>query len=144
MIVSRASRPRFENPELQQADHAAAAGRQPHELALSWLREYLCLAIVIGGAVLFGEYREGWGLSWFWNVPVFVMAIILVGALQHRLAGLGHEASHYTFMKNRLLNDLIPDLFCMFPISDDWSTSTASSTWPTTSTPTTRSGTRTC
>jgi fatty acid desaturase len=32
------------------------------------------------------------------------------------LAGLGHEASHYTFMKNRFLNDLIPDLFCMFPI----------------------------
>jgi fatty acid desaturase len=40
----------------------------------------------------------------------------LVGALQHRLAGLGHEASHYSFMKNRLLNDLVPDVFCMFPL----------------------------
>ena len=37
-------------------------------------------------------------------------------AIQHRLAGLGHESSHYSFMKNRYLNDLIPDLFCMFPI----------------------------
>ena len=47
---------------------------------------------------------------------MFLVAITLIGAVQHRLAGLGHEASHYTFMRNRLLNDLIPDLFCMFPI----------------------------
>ena len=57
-----------------------------------------------------------WGLSWFWNVPVFAIAIILIGGIQHRLAGLGHESSHYSFMKNRTLNDLIPDLFCMFPL----------------------------
>lgn len=79
-------------------------------------REYACLAIVIGGAVVFGEYRAGWGLSWSWNIPVFSLAIVLVGGLQHRLAGLGHEASHYTFMKNRFLSDLIPDFLCMFPI----------------------------
>jgi fatty acid desaturase len=84
---------------------------------LVWLAwEYLCLAVVIGGAIALAELRAVWGLLWLWNVPVFALAIILVGGLQHRLAGLGHEASHYTFMKNRLLNDLIPDLFCMFPI----------------------------
>lgn len=84
---------------------------------LFWLAwEYTCLAAVIGGAITFAEFRAGWGLSWFWNVPVFLVAIILIGGLQHRLAGLGHEASHYTFMKNRFLNDLIPDFFCMFPI----------------------------
>ena len=55
-------------------------------------------------------------LAWCWNIPVFAVAIVLVGAIQHRLAGLGHEASHYSFMKNRLLNDLVPDLFCMFPL----------------------------
>jgi fatty acid desaturase len=78
--------------------------------------EYLSLAIVIGCSVVFAEYRESFGLSWYWNVPVFAIAIILVGAIQHRLAGLGHESSHYSFMKNRYLNDLIPDLFCMFPL----------------------------
>lgn len=83
---------------------------------LCLLREYLCLALVIGGAVLFAESRAGWGLSWYANIPVFAVAITLVGALQHRLAGLGHESSHYTFMRNRFLNDLVPDLFCMFPI----------------------------
>jgi fatty acid desaturase len=83
-----------------------------HYLAL----EYFSLAIVIGSAIVFAEYRQPWGLSWFWNVPVFANAMILIGAIQHRLAGLGHESSHYSFMKNRTLNDLIPDLFCMFPL----------------------------
>jgi fatty acid desaturase len=79
-------------------------------------REYFLLAGVIGGAIFFAESRAGWGLSWDWNIPVFLIAIVLVGALQHRLAGLGHEASHYTFLKDRFLNDFIPDLFCMFPL----------------------------
>jgi fatty acid desaturase len=78
--------------------------------------EYLCLVAVIGGAVVFVEYRSSWGLAWPWNIPALAVAIVLVGAVQHRLAGLGHEASHYTFMKNKFLNDFIPDLFCMFPI----------------------------
>lgn len=90
-------------------------GRQSHESFVSGT-EYLCLVAVIGGAVVFAEYRLGWGLSWWWNVPVFTAAVILIGGLQHRLAGLGHESSHYSFMKNRHLNDLIPDLFCMFPL----------------------------
>src|ERR1700722_13931493 len=62
--------------------------------------EYLSLATVIGGAIAFAEYRHAWGLSWFWNVPVFAIAMILIGGMQHRLAGLGHESSHYSFMKN--------------------------------------------
>jgi fatty acid desaturase len=41
---------------------------------------------------------------------------VLIGGIQHRLAGLGHESAHYTLLKNKLLNDLVGDLFCMFPI----------------------------
>jgi fatty acid desaturase len=78
--------------------------------------EYLSLVTVIAAAIVFAEYRDSWGLPWLWNVPVFAIAIILIGAIQHRLAGLGHESSHYSFMKDRTLNDLIPDLFCMFPL----------------------------
>ena len=44
------------------------------------------------------------------------LGIVSVGALQHRLAGLGHEAAHYSLLKNKILNDLIGDIFCMFPI----------------------------
>src|SRR6516162_8954192 len=78
--------------------------------------EYACLATVIGGAIAFREWRRGAGLAWGWDVPVLATAIVLVGALQHRLAGLGHEAAHYSLLKNKLLNDLIGDVFCLFPI----------------------------
>ena len=78
--------------------------------------EYLCLAAVIGGAVTFGEWRASWGIAWAWNVPVFAIAIVLVGGLMHRLAGLGHEASHYSLLRNKWANDLVGDVFCLFPI----------------------------
>ncbi len=78
--------------------------------------EYLSLVLVIGSAVVFAEYRGQWGLEWGWNIPVFAVSIVLIGGLQHRLAGLGHESAHYSFMRNRYLNDLIPDIFCMFPL----------------------------
>ena len=78
--------------------------------------DYLCIVAVIGGAVAFCEYREVWQLNRLWDVPVLAMAVVLIGGLQHRLAGMGHEASHYTLLKNKSLNDLVGDLFCMFPV----------------------------
>ncbi len=78
--------------------------------------EYLSLAAVIGGTVGFCEFRARWGLPWILNLPVFGLAIILIGALQHRLAGLGHEASHYTLVRHKFLNDFLGDMLCMFPI----------------------------
>ena len=40
----------------------------------------------------------------------------MIAAFQHRLSGLGHEASHYSLFKNRLANELVSDLLCMFPL----------------------------
>jgi fatty acid desaturase len=115
MMSVTTERPTFEHPGLQrgimrlrQVDNVTNLGY----LAF----EYLCLAAVIAAAIGFGQSRAAWGLTWGWNIPVFALGMILVGAIQHRLAGLGHEASHYSFMKNRVLNDLVPDLFCMFPL----------------------------
>ncbi len=115
MSVAVSRRPRFEDPALQQKIMRLRVVDDASNLYFL-AREYLCLALVIGIAVIFAEYRSSWGFPRWTNLPVFGLAIVLVGALQHRLAGLGHESSHYTFMKNRFLNDLIPDLFCMFPI----------------------------
>lgn len=80
------------------------------------LRTYLFFAVVIGGAVVFDLYRQSAGWSVWWDVPVFVVAIILVGAGQHQLSGLSHEAVHHILFRNRYLNDLLSDLFCMFPL----------------------------
>jgi fatty acid desaturase len=114
-MASRIERPRFEDPDLQrEIMHLREVDNYTNLLYLAL--EYGSLALVIAGTVLFAEYRASWGLARLWNIPMFGAAIVLVGAIQHRLAGLGHEASHYSFMKNKLLNDLIPDIFCMFPL----------------------------
>jgi fatty acid desaturase len=80
---------------------------------------YLYLITVVGLPVAFYLYREDWGLSWAWNLPVTFLAVVLIGAGQHRLTTLGHEASHYMLFRHRLLNELASDFLCMFPV---WST----------------------
>jgi fatty acid desaturase len=99
---------RTELARLREADHFTNLGY----LAF----EYLCLAVVIGSTVAFGELRGSWGIPWIGNVPVFFVAIVLIGGLMHRLAGLGHEASHYSLLRNKWANDFVGDVFCFFPL----------------------------
>src|SRR5262249_20117190 len=79
-------------------------------------RTYVYLALVLGGAVWFDLYRQGEGWSWGWSVPVFALAVVLVGAGQHQLSGLSHEGSHHILFRTRLLNELVCDWFTMFPL----------------------------
>jgi fatty acid desaturase len=105
----------FNDPEVQ---------RQVNELRRtdnmsSWFyiaREYFFLALVIGATIAFYDYLEAAELSWFWALPVTVLAITLIGAGQQRLATLTHEAAHYMLFHNRLLNEFASEWFCMFPI----------------------------
>src|SRR5689334_8628660 len=76
-------------------------------------REYLFLGTVIGLTLAFYQYRSSAEIAWAWNVPVTLLAVVLIGAGQHRLITLGHEASHYLLFRNRLLNELASDWFCM-------------------------------
>ncbi|HVA48429.1 MAG TPA: fatty acid desaturase [Pirellulales bacterium] len=78
--------------------------------------DYLTLVTVLVGTIGFCELRGGWGLSWLWDIPVVTLGILLVGAVQHRFAGLGHEGAHWILFKNRLVNEFVSDWFCMFPI----------------------------
>ncbi len=114
-MTSQTGRPTFQDSRLQ---HEIMQLRRVNNWTnlLYLAMEYVSLAMVVAMAVSFGEYRRWLGIPWIWSLPVFGIAIILIGGIQHRLAGLGHEASHYCFMKNRFLNDFIPDVFCMFPL----------------------------
>jgi fatty acid desaturase len=87
--------------------------------ATNWLylvREHLFLAGVVGATILFYHKLGPASLSWLWAVPVTLAAIVLIGAGQHRLATLAHEASHYALFRNRTLNELVSDWLCMFPL----------------------------
>lgn len=79
-------------------------------------RTWAFLVVAIGGAVWFHQYQQATGLSAWWNVPIFAFAILFIGAGQHQLTGLAHEASHHILFRNRYLNDLVSDWFCMFPM----------------------------
>ena len=85
----------------------------------SWFylaREYLWLALVIGATIAFYDWLESADHSWLWAIPVTLLAIVLVGSVQQRLATLTHEAAHYMLFRNRLLNEITSEWFCMFPI----------------------------
>lgn len=77
------------------------------------LRTYLFLTLVIGGAIWFYAIND-WS-PWL-NLPVAIIAIVLIGAGQHQLTGLAHEASHHILLRDRLWNDIVSDWFCMFPL----------------------------
>ncbi len=79
-------------------------------------RAYLVAIVAIGGAILFFEYQQSSGISFWWTVPVYLVALFFVGGTQHQFAGAGHEAVHHTLFKNRKLNEIASDLLCMFPI----------------------------
>ncbi len=114
-MIASGRHAKFDDPALNAQIHRLR--RVDNRTNLGYLAlDYLAIAAVVVGAVGFAESHAGWGLAWGWNVPVFALAIVLMGALQHRLAGLGHEASHYTLLRNKFANDLVADLFCMFPI----------------------------
>jgi fatty acid desaturase len=80
------------------------------------LRTYALLFITIGGSVWFYHITRAGSLSLLWNVPVLLAAIVVVGALQHHLANLAHEAVHHTLFKNRYLNDMVSEWLCSFPM----------------------------
>src|SRR5262249_9786497 len=92
--------------------------RQTDNVTNLWylLRTYLYFVVVIGGAVWFDLYRQGQDWSVLWSVPVFLLAVVLVGAGQPQLSGLAHEGVHHILFRNRTFNELASDWFCLFPL----------------------------
>jgi fatty acid desaturase len=80
------------------------------------VRAYAYLIAVIGGTIWFYHWQASAGISMWWNVPVTLIAIVLVGAGQHQLSGLTHEAAHHILFRNRYLNELTGEWVCSFPL----------------------------
>jgi fatty acid desaturase len=46
---------------------------------------------------------------------LYLIAVLFIGARQHALLILGHDASHYRYLRTRWQNDLFGNLFLMWP-----------------------------
>jgi fatty acid desaturase len=53
--------------------------------------------------------------AYFWHPALYVIAVIIIGSRQHALMVLGHDASHYRYLRKRWQNDLFGNLFTMWP-----------------------------
>ena len=51
----------------------------------------------------------------FFNPILYVMAVMVIGARQHALLVLGHDASHFRILPTRWQNDLFANVFLMWP-----------------------------
>lgn len=78
--------------------------------------DYLTILAVFAAGAIFLEYRASWGLPRWTNILMFGLGSIIMGGVQHRLAAIAHEASHYTLLKNKIMNDLVGDWLCLFPL----------------------------
>jgi len=89
----------------------------PHNTNIRLIvQDWATAALILVSAIAFFENRAAWGLSAWWNLPVALITIVLIGGIQHRFANLTHEAAHYTLFRNRFWNDLGSDLFVTYPI----------------------------
>jgi fatty acid desaturase len=77
---------------------------------------YLYVFVVAGLALWFFHDREG-RLPWWTDIPVGIVAILLIGPAQHRLVILGQEAALGVMFRNRWLNELAGDWLIHFPLS---------------------------
>lgn len=84
---------------------------------LGWIAlDYACVLLVAGGAIGFHFLCQERGMNWAWEVPVVLVAVFLVGILQHRIGLMGHEASHYLLLPDRKWNDRLANLLVFHPL----------------------------
>jgi fatty acid desaturase len=53
--------------------------------------------------------------SFFWHPALYLIAVVVIGSRQHALLILGHDASHYRYLPTRWQNDLVANIFLMWP-----------------------------
>jgi len=66
------------------------------------------------------EYGLITGAAWFcashWSLLLYAATVVLIGARQHALGVIAHDAAHYTLFKNRWANDWIGETVLGWPI----------------------------
>ena len=73
-----------------------------HVMAILW--DWVLIAAAIYACLL------------YFNPFTYILAVLIIGARMHALAILMHDASHFSFLKNRVWNDRITNYVIMYPI----------------------------
>jgi fatty acid desaturase len=77
---------------------------------------YLIMGITLAATLWSYSEVASLGLSWWWDLPMTAVAIIVIGASQHQLGGIIHEGTHYILFADRQFNELASDWLAAFPI----------------------------
>lgn len=56
------------------------------------------------------------GLGWWWDIPMTLLCVAIIGASQHQFGGIIHEGTHFTLFENKILNEAVSDWLGGFPI----------------------------
>lgn len=88
---------------LDPADVRRLSALDPRRALAAIAVEWLVIGLAIGAATTV----DAW--------PVTVLAVILVGARQHALLVIAHDAAHYRLLPHRGLNDLVGNVFLAWP-----------------------------
>lgn len=84
------------------------------------LKKLSCLNIWLGYSNIAKEYIFILGAAficeYYFHPILYVITIIWIGARQHALGIIGHDAVHYRLHKNKKINDIIGDFFCLNPL----------------------------
>jgi fatty acid desaturase len=57
-----------------------------------------------------------WLSERFWNPFLYLLVVMWIGARQHALGTLVHDAAHWRLFNQRKLNDFVGELFCAWPL----------------------------
>lgn len=79
-------------------------------------RTWAILIAAIGGTIWLHQSEACAAVPLWIKIVATLASIVVIGAGQHQLTGLAHEASHHTLFRNRIWNDVASDWLCMFPM----------------------------
>jgi len=112
------------SPPLRQTDEFA--GEWPDRISPARLRELSKISPWRTGQGIAIEWLGIAAAIWlslnFWHPALYLVVVAFIGARQHALAILNHEATHYRLVRNRFWNDAISNLLLAWPvlISVEW------------------------
>jgi fatty acid desaturase len=52
----------------------------------------------------------------WWHPALYVLAVMFIGARQHALAVIGHDATHHRLLPHRNANDWVGNVLCLWPV----------------------------